>query len=192
MANFEQAYDIVIGYEGGYVNDPDDFGGETYMGISRRYNPQWEGWNVIDDFKQAHPNDFPEGLELDDDLEYEVGKFYEMNYWDKMLLDDVNSQRIAEELMEIAVNMGVETATTFLQMGLNYFSENEELFEELDADGIFGPLTLNALQTYSKHYDDEPLLKLLNVFQAVKYMNIVDRHPEQGKFFEGWLKRITL
>lgn len=192
MANFEQAYDIIVGYEGGYVNDPDDFGGETYMGISRRFNPQWEGWNIIDDFKMGHPNDFPDGLELDDSLEQEVQKFYEANYWDKMLLDDVKSQRIAEELMDIAVNMGLKTATTFLQMGLNYFNENEELFDELDADGIFGPLTFKALQIYSEHYEDEPLLKLLNIFQAVKYMNIVDRHPEQAKFFEGWLKRVRV
>mgnify|MGYP002957326922 CR=1 FL=1 len=39
MANFNEEFKKVILVEGGYVNDPDDAGGETYLGISRRYNP---------------------------------------------------------------------------------------------------------------------------------------------------------
>jgi len=34
MANFEQSYAITMGHEGGYDNDPDDVGGETYKGVS--------------------------------------------------------------------------------------------------------------------------------------------------------------
>ena len=34
MANFDIAFNRTIIAEGGYVNDPDDKGKETYMGIS--------------------------------------------------------------------------------------------------------------------------------------------------------------
>ena len=37
MANFDEAYDMVLANEGGYSNDTTDLGGETYKGISSRY-----------------------------------------------------------------------------------------------------------------------------------------------------------
>lgn len=52
MANFKIALDKVLSREGGYINDPDDKGGETYKGISRKYNPDWKGWRIIDNTKK--------------------------------------------------------------------------------------------------------------------------------------------
>ena len=37
--SFNKAFAMVIGLEGGYSNDPNDPGGETKYGISKRYNP---------------------------------------------------------------------------------------------------------------------------------------------------------
>ena len=39
MSNFDRAFAIVVGIEGGYVNDPKDPGGETKYGISKRQYP---------------------------------------------------------------------------------------------------------------------------------------------------------
>ena len=39
MSAFDIAFKITIGHEGGYVNDPDDPGGETNYGISKRSYP---------------------------------------------------------------------------------------------------------------------------------------------------------
>ena len=36
---FEDAFKVLIGHEGGYVNDPKDPGGETKYGISKRAYP---------------------------------------------------------------------------------------------------------------------------------------------------------
>ncbi len=38
--NFCRAISFVLKWEGGYVNDPDDPGGETKYGISKRYHPK--------------------------------------------------------------------------------------------------------------------------------------------------------
>ena len=51
MADFTKAYALTAAYEGGYVDDPEDAGGETYRGISRRYHPSWQGWQIIDTLK---------------------------------------------------------------------------------------------------------------------------------------------
>lgn len=37
--NFNQAFKLTVGLEGGYSNDPRDPGGETRFGISKRYHP---------------------------------------------------------------------------------------------------------------------------------------------------------
>lgn len=54
MANFGDAFKKLSIKEGGYVNDKDDAGGETYRGISRKYNPTWQGWNMIDQYKKHY------------------------------------------------------------------------------------------------------------------------------------------
>jgi lysozyme family protein len=36
---FDQAFERLIGHEGGYVNDPRDPGGETKYGVSKRQYP---------------------------------------------------------------------------------------------------------------------------------------------------------
>lgn len=42
MINFDTVFDRVIGHEGDYVNDPQDPGGETKWGISKRSYPTLE------------------------------------------------------------------------------------------------------------------------------------------------------
>ena len=39
MADFLKAFNKIIVNEGGYVNDKDDKGGETFMGITRKNHP---------------------------------------------------------------------------------------------------------------------------------------------------------
>ena len=48
MADFEKAFNKIIANEGGYVNDKDDKGGETFMGITRKNHPTIYLWEVID------------------------------------------------------------------------------------------------------------------------------------------------
>ena len=49
---FDAAMDYMQPYEGGYVCDPDDSGGDTFRGISRRVWPNWDGWDLIDQAKR--------------------------------------------------------------------------------------------------------------------------------------------
>ena len=57
---FTEAIGVILYHEGGYVNDKDDPGGETMMGISKR----------------AYPNLDIKGLTEDD-----VKEIYHKDYW---------------------------------------------------------------------------------------------------------------
>lgn len=188
MAEFEKAYFKTMGHEGGYVNDPDDAGGETYGGISRVYNPSWEGWNVIDDHLSTS---YPESLDDNDELQDVVENFYEQHYWDVNRLDEVASQAVADEMFDTGVNMGINRAAKFLQESLNYLNRNSLIFGDLVVDGKIGRASLSALNSVLIN-DEEVLLKIMNVLQGMHYLNYMRKSPTQEKYARGWFQRVSL
>lgn len=105
MANFDEAYKRTLKFEGGYVNDPSDRGGETYKGIARKFNAKWRGWDIIDKYK-TNPN-FPKCLDSDTQLQTLVKQCYRANYWEPLWGDKIQNQAVANDLYDTAVNMGV-------------------------------------------------------------------------------------
>lgn len=119
MAKFDEEFDKVILAEGGYVNDPDDAGGETYLGISRKNNPKWVGWKVIDDIKKKYgTKNITSRLKKDVVLTNSAKLLYKQNYWDVLELDDIPSQGIAHQLFDTCVNCGKTTAIRIAQQVL--------------------------------------------------------------------------
>lgn len=119
MAKFIDAYKKVLNNEGIYSNDPDDAGGETYKGISRKANPNWDGWISIDAIKKAHPTTFKGILKKTPELEKNVQELYKDKYWDCFNLDDVPNQLVAEQMFDTAVNQGQTAAIKFAQRVLD-------------------------------------------------------------------------
>lgn len=114
MANFNLAFLLIKHSEGGYANDPTDRGGETYVGISRKFWPQWPGWNTIEQCKLK--KGFPLNLRDDVELSNLVKKFYKENFWDKIKGDFLSSQKIANLLLDAAVNEGIVPAVKRAQL----------------------------------------------------------------------------
>lgn len=108
MANYKTAISKVLMHEGGYVNDPDDSGGETYKGISRRFHPSWGGWVLIDELRKK--TDFPKGITVNPMLNGLVQTFYKVEFWDKLGCEGINEQAIADLLIDSAVNEGISPA----------------------------------------------------------------------------------
>ena len=126
MANFDVAYKKIEKNEGGYVNDPNDRGGETYKGISRKYHPDSPMWVIIDDTKKEHGiKGLTSILKYNDRLNNLVKKIYKNDYWDVFELDDCSSQEIAEEIFDDAVNRGVAAACRIASklLGMSVVSE---------------------------------------------------------------------
>lgn len=188
MANFDEAYNITLKHEGGYVKDPVDVGGETYKGISRKYNPSWEGWIIIEEYK-LKPG-FPNNAYRDTNLEALVKRFYKTHYWDVNLLDRFRSQKIANEMFDTGVNMGVTRAATFLQKALNVLNNNGKIYVDLVVDGEVGSATLLAMNSCLSYRGDEFLYKIMNILQGMHYIDFMNKSPIQEKFAYGWLSRV--
>src|SRR5713226_8002006 len=137
MANFEIAVTALLKLEGSYVNDPQDTGGETYSGISRKNWPAWVGWSKLDQHKLL-PG-FPDTLRDDTRLSAMVKAFYSEQFWDNYF-NQINSQAIADKLLAMSVNFGKETAVSLLQRALGYL-QGKLVIE----DGKFGPRTLDFI-----------------------------------------------
>jgi len=188
MANFDEAYNITLGHEGGYSNDPVDVGGETYKGVARRYHKTWEGWQFID-MKKNDPN-FPDCLRGNELLDTAVRKFYKAYYWDVNLLDYVRSQKIANEMFDTGVNMGTSRAGKFLQLALNLLNKNGKLWKDIVVDGKVGKNTLKALKSCLAYRGEGYVYKIMNILQGNHYLEYMQKSPTQEKFAYGWLKRV--
>jgi lysozyme family protein len=74
---FDEAFDRLLGHEGGYVNDPNDPGGETSWGISKRSYPNVDIKNLTrDGAKAIYLRDFWEPLgNADGAIKFQVFDF---------------------------------------------------------------------------------------------------------------------
>lgn len=123
MADFNKAIKKLLVTEGGYVNDPDDSGGETFAGVARRYNPNWGGWKLIDTYKKdkelfKNKKAFSEKLWNDKELVTLIHKVYKDKYWDVFDLDLIPSFKIAFAMFDTCVNMGQSAAVKCAERAL--------------------------------------------------------------------------
>ena len=149
ITGFKQIFSITMGHEGGYSDDPDDPGGETYKGISRVFHPGWLGWAIVDHWKEAPPRSRDDGwLKEHESLQRQVRGFYRAQFWDTFRGDEVLAiaPEIAEELFDTGVNMSTERAVRFLQGALNVLNRQGQSWPDLDEDGLIGAKTLAALK----------------------------------------------
>lgn len=119
MANFDIEFEKLILSEGGYVNDSDDAGGETYLGISRKNNPKWIGWKTIDSIKKIYgTKNITARLKANKSITNSAKLLYKINYWDVLELDDIPNQDIAHQLFDTCVNCGKAVAISIAQQVL--------------------------------------------------------------------------
>lgn len=189
MADFKTAYKITMANEGGYANNPADSGGETWKGIARKKHPDWPGWGIIDHYKNKIKSGFPESLKDAPGLQESVEMFYKVGFWDYLKLDQVNNQKIANELFDTSVNMGQGIAALFLQRSLNISNRNGKDYGDIQLDGNIGPATISTLNSHPRQ---EQVLKLLNTLQGAKYIAICEANPSQEIFLTSWLSRVML
>jgi lysozyme family protein len=91
--NFDQAFDRLISNEGGYVNHPDDPGGETKFGISKRSYPRVDIKNLTRD---------------------EAKQIYRTDFWLRGQMDQYDGA-VSFQVFDAAVNHGIGNAIRLLQ-----------------------------------------------------------------------------
>ncbi|PAF44170.1 glycosyl hydrolase 108 family protein [Helicobacter sp. 11S02629-2] len=185
MADFKQAKEKTLKHEGGYSYDADDLGGETIYGIAREKNPSFKGWKKVDEVRKkvfiepttpskAKGNLILNILKNDKDFQDSINDFYKSNYWEKIKGDDIKSQDLANQLFDMAVNMGVSRSVKLAQ---SYLKVKE--------DGILGDKTLQALN----NIDAEVLNLWLVDARKDYYERLARARPALSKFLNGWKKR---
>jgi type VI secretion system secreted protein VgrG len=183
---FTETLQHTLQFEGGYANDPDDRGGETFRGISRKNWPDWAGWKLIDQAKarglksrQAIDDFFAQSAEM----EALVAGFYYGNFWqpfERLALPPLT----AAKLFDASVNLGLARAVKLLQKALN------SLGADLAVDGAGGPQTLAAAQKIFARPEAEAIfLARFAERQGDFYRAIAAKNPALAKFLKGWLRR---
>lgn len=168
---FAEALAFTLGVEGGYVNDPSDYGGPTNLGITQStYNRYLalKGKKA----KSVKYITFEEAKEA-----------YYLLYWKPANAHRMN-RALAIVMFDTAVNLGLHGdakkaggAIKHLQKALN-----------IAADGVWGKTTEKAFAAVPKSKHNELALKIISYNKAFRYER-VKQDPSQRKYLEGWLNR---
>jgi lysozyme family protein len=172
MAKFNLALLKVLSHEGGYVNDPDDLGGETYKGIARNSHSTWEGWEIIDKGKKGPA--FPANMIKHARLQQLVEQFYFDTFWKPLNAEQIQNQTSADSVFDFAVNSGLTTSARLVQSIVG-----------AKIDGCVGEITLNKINSM----DFGHFQAALTVAKMEYYMNIIRKRPTSKKFLLGWISR---
>ncbi len=100
--NFEKMLRMVLSHEGGYVNNPNDKGGETNKGITH---------TTYDSYRKNKGLPLRSVKYITDE---EVSDIYYNNYYKASGADKINNPKLATYVFDTSVNMGVSRAKDFL------------------------------------------------------------------------------
>ena len=173
MADFKKAFEVASNNEGGYNNDPDDLGGETYRGIARKFWPTWKGWPLIDQAKKQ-PG-FPGNLEKIPELPAMIEDFYRVNFWDPILGDKISVQSTATTIYDFAINTTPKVSISLAQMVAGATVDGEA--------GIETVSKINAM-------DPEHFQAYFALAKISRYIYNVKIRPKNQKYFYGWVTRV--
>lgn len=162
MTDFARALAIVLKAEGGYVNDPDDSGGETNLGVTKAV---WEKWCAA----QRLPVKPMRELTVAD-----VSPVYAANYWTPARCGEMPWPLSAIHF-DAAVNGGVTMANRLLQRALG-----------AGDDGVLGPLTMARVAAAGPRQAYRYLLERVWFYDSLDVKN-----TKLTKFLTGaWLARL--
>lgn len=163
MADFKKYVPILLQLEGGYVNHPDDKGGPTNRGVTlRTYKNHFGQHKTVEDLKKLS------------DKEWE--QIMKTGYWDKCKADQIDSQAVAEIMVDWCINSGL--------IGLRKVQE----LVGAKPDGIAGPITLSLINSSNP----QTLFNRIKAARKQFYINRVKLDPSQKAFMPGWINRLGL
>lgn len=174
--SFESALEKTLHIEGGLSLDPADNG--NWTGGARGEGELMGTKHGIS--AAQYPNEDIPNLTLS-----QAKAIYKRDYWDTLKLDEVNNETLQEKLFDMAVNMGVETATLILQRSVNFLQSEDQI----DEDGILGHQTLQWAH-YWLQKNDLAFWITLKSFRFMRYYEIISHNPGLRKYRFSWLSRI--
>lgn len=129
--NLDYCMQMILHHEGGYVDHPDDPGGETNLGVTKAVYEEWGGTKDMKD------------LTVEDVL-----PIYKANYWDRVKGDDLPSG-LDLCVFDFGVNAGTGRAAKYLQGMIG-----------AGMDGAIGPMTLQSLNAFVEEHGLEETIEI--------------------------------
>jgi lysozyme family protein len=169
MANLEKLIPLILKWEGGYVNDPEDSGGPTKTGVTLKtwraqgYDKDGDGDIDVDDLK----------LITGDDV---INRILRPHYWNRWQADRIRNQSIANILVDWVWGSG------------SYGIRIPQVVLKVKIDGIVGEKTLEALNNYP---DQRALFDRIKTERIAFIERICVSRPANLRFRKGWLNRLA-
>ena len=170
MAQFQKYFPTLLRFEGGFVDDPSDPGGATNKGItlstfSRYAKPLFGMQPTLTNLRAMS--------------DAQAAEIYKVEFWDRLLADEIAFQPLAEIVFDFYVNSGSHAVSTLYQV-LNFAGDNHAVQHVLTREVVIG---LNAhdhasLYTHYKHA------------RSAYYIRLAHEHPVLRRFLRGWLARV--
>lgn len=160
--NFDKAFELLIGHEGGYTQNPKDAGnwtgGKVGVGINKGTK-----YGIA---ANSYPNLDIKNLTLD-----QAKAIYKRDYWDKVKGDHLHPE-LAFHVFDMAVNSGVSRGIKLLQKTVG-----------TGEDGIIGPKTLTAANAMNVNQ----AVQVYNANRLQFYISL----SSFSIFGKGWVNRVA-
>lgn len=160
--NFDKAFELVIGHEGGFTDyraDPGNWTGGK-VGVGKLKGTKYG----------IASNSYPD-LDIKNITLDQAKAIYKRDYWDKVKGDQL-PQRLAFHVFDMAVNSGI-------RQGIKLLQKTAKVAE----DGSIGPLTMAAVN--KMNVDSAILIYNANRLQFYTSLSTFD------KFGKGWTNRVA-
>ena len=165
-ADFNAAVAVVLKHEGGYLEDRTT-GEISKFGLTAEF---------LRSIGLPHDRDSIRNLTQEQAIE-----IYREHWWEKYGFERLQDQRVATKFFDLAVNLGPQRATRFLQQAL------VRCGAQIEVDGLLGERTIAA----ANEAPAECVLNQLRALAAEHYRSLAAKDPKYLPYLKGWLERAS-
>jgi lysozyme family protein len=160
LNNFDACLAFVLDQEKGYVDNPQDPGGRTNLGVTQKVWEEWVG-------RESNEKEMRNLTKAD------VAPLYQRKYWNACRCDELP---IGVDLcvFDTAVNSGPGRAIKLLQSCIG-----------VPADGAIGSVTVATITQFK----GSSIIHLIDEYCSARQSYLISL-PNFGTFGKGWTKRV--
>lgn len=163
MSDYNEAAEVLLGEEGGKYLADDHGRGPCKWGITLKTYQEF--------YPKAGPDDI-RALTRDD-----AKAFYKMAFWDRFHVGLIATQKLANRMLGLVVNVGSKPAIKFLQIAVG----------ATPVDGILGPGTAGRVNARKP----EAVLAGVRIAGEAYYRELARKNPEKyADCLDGWIARL--